>query len=209
MAKVSPTRMNLLARKSQLELAMEGVALLKQKREVLMREFMKRVKPLMEKQNRLHHEIVRAFHCLNIARAMDGLGGLQSAAYLREHRVGVEMSLEKNWGIRMPAIDSVEGLDVGSREPYAYSKSLRIFETRNRFEQSLELILEIAPLEAALKRLGREIQKTTRRINALEVMLVPRLRDEIREIRTTLEEREREDNFRLRRIKGKKESDRE
>jgi V/A-type H+-transporting ATPase subunit D len=57
-----------------------------------------------------------------------------------------------------------------------------------------------------MKRLGREIQKTTRRINALEVMLVPRLGNEIRYIRGSLEEREREDNFRLRRIKNSKET---
>ncbi len=204
MARVSPTRMNLLSRKSQLELAREGVALLKQKREVLMREFMKRVKPLMEKQEELHHEIVRAFHCLNMARALDGMGAIHSAAYLREHPVEVEMSVVKNWGIRMPSVDAVEGIGPEKREPYAYSKSLRIFETRNRFEKVLAIILEIAPLEASLKRLGREIQKTTRRINALEVMLVPRLHEEMRDIRSSLEEREREDNFRLRQIKNKK-----
>lgn len=205
MAKTSPTRMNLLSRKSQLSLAREGVQLLKHKREVLMSEFMNLVKPLMDKQHQLHDEVVKAFHCMNTARAIDGWGGLQSAALLREKQVSVDITIEKKWGIEIPKIEAVEGLGVRFREPYSHSTSLRIFETRERFEKILNQILEIAPLEASLRRLGREIQKTTRRINALEIMLMPRLWEEIRYIRSTLEEREREDNYRLRRIKNKKE----
>ena len=198
--------MNLLSRKSQHVLAREGVTLLKHKREVLMAEFMKLVKPLMEKQKRLHKEMVQAFHCLNTARAIDGIGELESAANLRENRVSIDITTVKNWGIEIPKIESADGLGARFREPYSHSTSLRIFETRDRFEKVLNEILEIAPLEAGLKRLGREIQKTTRSINALELMLIPRLRDEIRFIRNSLEEREREDNFRLRRIKDKKRS---
>ncbi len=197
--------MNLLSRKSQFGLAREGVRLLKQKREVLMSQFMDIVKPLKEKQERLHKEMVLAFHCMNTARAIDGWGGLHSAAIQREKKVSVDISKDKKWGIEIPKIDTVDGLGAPFREPYSQSISLRIFETRDRFEKIVMLILEFAPLEASLKRLGREIQKTTRRINALEIMLIPRLQREIRFIRSTLEEREREDNFRLRRIKNKKE----
>ena len=205
MAKISPTRMNLLARKSQLNLAREGVELLKHKREVLMSEFMNLIKPLKEKQSRLHRDLVEAFHCLNTARAIDGSGGIESAILLREHSPSIDIGIAKKWGLELPKIESIDGLGLQFREPHSHSISLRIFETRDRFESILEQILQLAPLEVSLKRLGKEIQKTTRRINALEVMLMPNLRDEIRFIRNTLEEREREDNFRLRRIKNKKE----
>ena len=70
--------MNLISRKSQAALAREGVQLLRHKREVLMSEFMKIVKPLMNKHSRLHKEMVQAYHCLNTARSIDGLGELQS-----------------------------------------------------------------------------------------------------------------------------------
>lgn len=206
MAKASPTRMNLLSRKSQLGFAREGVQLLKHKREVLMAEFMKTVRPLMEKHTELHRELAIAFNCLNTARSVDGLGEIEMAALLREHHVSIEIASKKNWGIEMPVIKSVDGLGEMYQEPHALDVSLRTFETRDRFEIVMQHILEIAPLEASLKRLGREIQKTTRRINALEIMLIPRLLDEIRSIRGALEEREREDNYRLRRIKNKKES---
>ena len=204
MAKVSPTRMNLLSRKSQLGLAGEGIELLKHKREVLMTEFMKIVKPLMDKHNRLHKGMVQAYHCLNTARAVDGPGALKSASLLRENSVSIDIHSEKSWGISIPKIDSIRGLGVQFREEHSIGVSLRIFETRDRFEKIVEEVLELAPLEASLKRLGKEIRKTTRRINALEMMLVPRLKDEIRGIRGALEEREREDNYRLRRIKNKK-----
>ena len=207
MEKVSPTRMNLLSRKSQHVLACEGVELLKHKREVLLSKFMDLIKPLMDKQNQLHMEMVHAFHCLNTARAIDGWGDLESAALLWDKKVSVEISKESSWGVEIPKIEIIEGLDTNFRGSHSHSISLRIYETRDRFEKILNLIFEIAPLEAALKRLGREIQKTTRRINALEIMLIPRLRHEIRFIRSTLEEREREDNFRLRRIANKKESE--
>ncbi|MFC1692076.1 V-type ATP synthase subunit D [Candidatus Latescibacterota bacterium] len=204
MEKTSPTRMNLISRKSQLGLAGDGVNLLKHKREVLMVEFMNLVKPLSEKQRRLHKEMVEAFHCMNTARAVDGRGDLQSAAHLREKKVSIDIHMEKNWGLEIPKIDTIEELKPDFMDSHSDSVSLRIFETRDRFEKVLKHVLELAPIEVSLKRLGREIQKTTRRINALEIMLIPRLRDEIRFIRNTLEEREREDNFRLRRIKNKK-----
>ena len=197
--------MNMLSRKSQLGLAGEGVELLKHKREVLISRFMELIKPLMEKRRLLHTETVKAFQCLNTARAIDGSGALQSAALLREKKISVDISSESSWGVEIPKIEAVDGLDTSLRVPYSHMISLRIFETGNRFEKILQQILELAPLEAGLKRLGSEIQKTTRRINALEGMLIPRLRDEIRFIRSTLEEREREDNFRLKRIKNKKE----
>lgn len=205
MEKISPTRMNLLSRKSQLVLAHEGVQLLKYKREVLLSQFMELVKPLMEKQKLVHKEMVKAFHCMNTARAIDGWEDLQSAALLRETKVSVDIRREMKRGVEIPKIESVDGLGADFRELYYKNISLRIFETKDRFEKIIKIIIEIAPLEASLKRLAREIQKTTRRVNALEVMLIPRLKNEIRFIRSTLEEREREDNFRLRRFKNKKE----
>ena len=66
--------MNLLSRKAQLKFAREGVTLLKHKREVLMSQLMDIVKPLKEKQRQLHSEMVKAFHCQNTARAIDGRG---------------------------------------------------------------------------------------------------------------------------------------
>ncbi len=197
--------MNLLSRKSQLSLAGEGVELLKHKREALMSQFMELIKPLVEKRDKLHDKMIQAFYCMNNSRAIDGWEGLDPAVAIEDEKVRVDIRKELNWGVEIPKIVDIEGLDTQFRENYSPTATLRIFETKERFKDILGDILELAPLEASLKRLGREIRKTTRRINALEEMLMPRLRNEIRFIRSTLEEREREDNFRLRRIKNKKE----
>jgi V/A-type H+/Na+-transporting ATPase subunit D len=197
--------MNLLSRKSQLGLAGEGVELLKHKREALMSQFMELIKPLVEKRNQLHDKMLHAYYCMNTSRSIDGWEGLDPATFLQDKKVRVDIKKELNWGVEIPKIDDIEGLDSQFKETYSPAITLRIFETKDRFKNVLSDILELAPLEASLKRLGSEIRKTTRRINALEEMLMPRLRNEIRFIRSTLEEREREDNFRLRRIKNKKE----
>ena len=167
--------MNLLSRKSQLALARDGVQLLRHKREVLMTQFMELVRPLMEKQQEIYREMVNAFNCLNTARSIDGCGAIEVATLLREYEVTVEVRRIHKRGLEMAIIDSVDGIGAEFREPHAHGTSLRIFETRDRFERTLAHLLELAPLEASIRRLGREIQKTTRRINALEEMLMPRL----------------------------------
>ena len=69
----------------------------------------------------------------------------------------------------------------------------------------MDLILKVAPVERKLKRLADEIRKTSRRVNALEQRLLPRLAEQVQFIRTALDQREREDIFRLKRLKQKRE----
>ena len=82
--------------------------------------------------------------------------------------------------------------------------STRVQIAAQRFEQAMNLILDVASTEVLLRRIGNEIRKTTRRVNALEQILIPRLRAQMRYIRDTLEERAREDTFRLKRLKKAK-----
>ena len=81
--------------------------------------------------------------------------------------------------------------------------SSRIDETADKFERILDVIIEYADIETRLKRLGEEIQKTNRRVNALEQITVPALREQVAYIRQTLDERAREDLFRLKKVKKK------
>jgi V/A-type H+-transporting ATPase subunit D len=79
-------------------------------------------------------------------------------------------------------------------------------ESGDRFEQVVAAFLTVASTEITLRKIGEEIKKTTRRVNALEQVVIPRVRGEIRYIRDVLEQRAREDVFRLKRIKKKLES---
>ncbi|TMI89931.1 MAG: V-type ATP synthase subunit D, partial [Bacillati bacterium ANGP1] len=76
----------------------------------------------------------------------------------------------------------------------------------DQFEEVLAAVLEVASTEVTLRKIGEEIKKTTRRVNALEQVVIPRIRGEIRFIRDVLEQRAREDVFRLKRIKKKLEA---
>jgi V/A-type H+-transporting ATPase subunit D len=77
----------------------------------------------------------------------------------------------------------------------------RIDETAEMFEMELDLIIGLAETETALKRLGGEIQMTRRRVNALEQVLIPDLKKQAKYIENTIDEREREDLFRLKKVK--------
>jgi V/A-type H+-transporting ATPase subunit D len=82
--------------------------------------------------------------------------------------------------------------------------SARIDETADRFEQVIKHAIHVAPVEHKLNILAEHIRRTSRRVNALEQRLLPRLNQQIRFIRNTLDQREREDIFRLKRLKQKK-----
>jgi len=79
-------------------------------------------------------------------------------------------------------------------------------ESADHFEEVVAAILDVASTEITLRKIGEEIKKTTRRVNALEQVVIPRIRGEIRYIRDVLEQRAREDVFRLKRIKKKLEA---
>jgi V/A-type H+-transporting ATPase subunit D len=77
----------------------------------------------------------------------------------------------------------------------------RIVEAAEKFEMELDLIIGLAETETALKRLGGEIQMTRRRVNALEQIMIPELKKQAKYIENTIDEREREDLFRLKKVK--------
>ena len=203
---ISPTRMNLLQRKAQAKMARDGAELLRNKRDALMQEFMELLRPLLDEREKLAEISQHAFQSLLMAKALDGQEAINSVAFATSRDVTVEVNLEKIWGIGIPEVKAPDGYIRGPLDRgYAItSTSARIDETAEAFEQVLEAVVRMAPTEVKLKRLGGEIRKTTRRVNALEEMIIPRYDNQIKYIQRTLEEREREDIFRLKRIKAKK-----
>ena len=108
-------------------------------------------------------------------------------------------------GVRIAEIEFPPvGLPRFGRGYSATGSSAHIDLTAQRFEAELELILRIAAYEVRLRRLSEEIGTTTRRVNALETVVIPRLAIQIRLIHSRLEERERQDRFRLKRFKERR-----
>lgn len=205
MEEVRPTRAELLERKQQMTLAQQGMDLLKQKRDALLIEFMSVMDETLRLSGSLQSSVAEAQYSLAVAKAVDGPVALRSAALATMGDVGVEMSGTKIMGVAVPVVTKGES-PVRSSFSRGYSVtgvSSRVDETAEKFERILDVIIEYAGIETRLKRLGEEINKTNRRVNALEQVTMPGLQEQVAYIRMTLDERAREDLFRLKKVKRK------
>lgn len=202
MQQVTPTRMALLAKKAQIKLAEQGSELLKEKQTTLVKEFMKISGTAMAKSDELERLAVQADRELVRARALDGPEAVRSASFAAQGEVSLEVSETTIMGVSVPVVEQVSVKRPLMERGYGLvGTSSRIDEVASSFEDELNLIIELAAIEMRLKRLGEEIRKTTRRVNALENVLIPDLHAQLRYIEMTLAEREREDIFRLKRMK--------
>lgn len=203
MEQVNPTRMELLAKRSQIALASQGRDLLKEKRNALWKELMKTADVVMRGSNELEQVAGEARRALARAEAFDGREGVQSAAFAARREVSIEVTGVNVMGVPVPVIERKRiGRSNAQRGYSLASTSHRIDTAAARFEDELELVIELAASEMRLRRLAEEIRKTTIRLNALEMVLIPRLEAQRAYIESVLEEREREDTFRLKRVKA-------
>jgi len=205
MEQVSPTRMNMLAKKAQVKLAKQGVDLLKKKRDALVQEFFAIVSKLMDARKKLDGLSHHAYRSLMISKAIDGERTLKSVSLAGKRDIKVEMLEKSIWGVKVPVLSYDEVRRNFTERGYSPTGvSSRLDVTAEKFEDIIALLMQIASVEVHLKRLGVEIKKTSRRVNALEENLIPKLNMQTRFIRNVLEERAREDTFRLKQIKNKK-----
>ncbi len=200
--RVSPTRMELLRRKTQIALAEQGEELLREKRNALAKEFMTIVGIVVEASERLERVATEASQALAVAEAIDGVEATRSASFVATRGIDVQVTSESIMGVRVPRIEKQDLSRSVLERGYGLSgTSSRIDLVAERFEEEVELIIELAATEMRLRRLAEEIQETSRRVNALENILIPRLEAQLKYIQMVLDEREREDLFRLKHIK--------
>ncbi len=203
MEQVNPTRMELLAKRAQLALAEQGRNLLKDKRNALWKELMKTARSVMRESSALETLAGEARRALAWAEALDGREGVQSAAFAARRNVSIEVIGANVMGVAVPVIERKKLARSNVQRGYSLaSTSSRVDAAAARFEDELELMIEIAAGEMRLRRLSEEIRKTTIRVNALEMILLPRLEAQKAYIEAVLDEREREDTFRLKRVKA-------
>lgn len=207
MDQVSATRSELLARRTRIGLAVQGRDLLKEKRSALMREFNRLSADAMAAMNDLEERARGARASLGEAVALDGPEAVGSAALAARDEVGVRLASKSVAGVQ---IVELEHDPVGrARTERGYSLSAttpRIDGVAEGFETVVEGLLDFVAVELSLRRLAEEITRTTRRVNALEHVVVPRLEDERDFIAMVLEERELENRVRLMRAKARAEA---
>ncbi|HEU0295431.1 MAG TPA: V-type ATP synthase subunit D [Anaerolineales bacterium] len=210
MSNVSVTRMELLARKAQIALASQGRDLLEQKRTALMKEFMRTADTAMEHSDALQVSATNASQSLARAEAMAGAESVRAAALASRGGFELEVTTASVMGVRVPQIEQKSASRSFLERGYSIvGTSISIDETASAFEREVEAIIQLAETELRLVRLGDEIQRTSRRLNALDHFLIPRLKAERDFIQMALDERERADHFRLKLVKRSLERKRE
>ena len=203
MEQLSATRSELLARRLRIALATQGRDLLKEKRAALMLEFGRLSAGVLEAVETLGRRAAQSASALGDAVAFDGAEAVGSAAHAASGVVETRLSTRSVAGVHVVELEH----DRVSRARTARGYSLvattpRIDVAAASFERQLDLLLDVAASELSLRRLAEEISRTTRRVNALEQVIVPRLEDERDAIEMVLDERELEDRVRLRRARA-------
>jgi V/A-type H+-transporting ATPase subunit D len=203
MEQVSATRSELLARRARIRLAVQGGGLLKERRGALIKEFDRLGASVLMSMDLLDREVAGAGQVLGVAIADDGREPFDSAAFAAED--GIELTVHTRSVAGVQIVEIEKGNVERARTSRGYSlvaTSARTDAVAERFESVLDRLLDIAALELSVRRLADEIARTTRRMNALEHVVVPRLEAEHARISLVLEERELEDRVRLRRIRA-------
>jgi V/A-type H+/Na+-transporting ATPase subunit D len=204
MEQVYATRSELLARRARIRLAVQGGGLLKERRGALIKEFDRLSASVLKSIDRLDREIAGAGRLLGIAIADDGREPLDSAGFAAEDGIGVTLHTRSVAGVHIVEIEKDEVERARTSRGYSLvATSARIDAVAERFESVLDRLLGVAALELSVRRLAEEIARTTRRMNALEHVVVPRLETERARISLVLSERELEDRVRLRRMRGR------
>lgn len=205
MEKVKSTRGELLWRKQQLQLAVQGMELLKKKRDALLREFLPIIDETMKLSLRLERATQEAQETLAMAKAVDGEATVTSVSFATKGEVHVDITGTHVMGVPIPVIRKAEApLRNDLNRGYSLTGvSARIGYAAQKFEEIVGTMIESADIETRLRRLGEELQKTNRRVNALENVVVPELEEQVKFIYSALDERAREDHFRLKKVKKK------
>lgn len=160
------------------------------------------MREVLDGRARLDEVLGEAVKALALSRALDGGESLESLALAAGRDVPLRVSVRRVWGVPTPTVvapDLVRAADARGSSPTSWGPSGA--EAARRHEQALETLLRIASRELHLARLGDEIQATSRRINALEQLLLPSLGAEAGRIEDALAERDREDTVRLKRFR--------
>jgi H(+)-transporting ATP synthase, vacuolar type, subunit D len=194
--------MELIKKNGQIKLAEQGRDLLREKMDALIQEFFQIMVSVSKSREELEIAAVAAQRSLCVAEAVDDIVALKSASFATKRALTLDIRGKNIMGVPVPLVErKTVSKSVLERGYSMIGTSGRIDEAAERYETELDLIIELAETETSLRRLGDEIQNNRRRVNALEQVLIPELKRQAKYIKVAIEEREREDLFRLKKVK--------
>lgn len=200
---VNPTRMELNRLKKRLKTARRGHKLLKDKRDELMKKFISVVKENISLREEMESKVMDAHSSFVIARAVMQSENLEEALMFPKRSVDLQVAEENLMSVKVPVFD-FEDVEDGDTNIYPYglhSTSGELDGAVLNLTDAFPVLMSLAEKEKTAQLLAREIEKTRRRVNALEYIMIPQLEETIRYITMKLDENERGNITRLMKVK--------
>ena len=200
---VTPTRMVLNQLKGRLKTATRGHKLLKDKRDELMRQFMEVVKKNKELRLRVEEGLTEAFAALTVASAVMSPEMLEQALMYPRQSVELDMGFKNIMSVNVPEYSfKTRNADPGEIYPYGFAQTSGELDiAMQHMSRVFEDMLELAQIEKTMQLLAEEIEKTRRRVNALEYVMIPDMKENIKFISMKLEENDLSTKVRLMKVK--------
>lgn len=197
---VSPTRMELLKLRRKLAIAQRGHKLLKEKLDELVRKMISLVKEVTDLRDRTDMELIRSMRLMNFAGFATFPESVSAA--MTEHYIDIETEITMTplLNLKIPRF-SIPGDSLIKTIPGFAQTSAALDESFDIFADALKMLVELASREKEIRMVADEIEKTRRRVNALEYILIPGITGSIKFISMKIEETERNTLVRLMRIK--------
>ena len=200
---INPTRMELTRLKGRLKTAQRGHKLLKDKRDELMKQFMDVVRENRALRKRVEEGLMKAHSSFTVAAALMSPEMLEQSLLYPKQSVELEMSFQNIMSVDVPQYQfKTKSEDPGEIYPYGFAAtSGELDDAVAALSQVFRDMLHLAEIEKTSQLLAEEIEKTRRRVNALEYVKIPEMQANIKYITMKLDENERANTIRLMKVK--------
>jgi len=200
---IKPTRSELMQLKIKIKLAKEGYNLLKKKRDGLILDFLRILKDIKNMRSIIQEHYLSATDKINMARVIESDLKIKSIALSIANQPEIQIEKKNVMGVVVPNISKVDLQHTTLSRGYGLYGSAAIDEAAEGYEKLTEIIVHAAEIEASMRKILKELEKTKRRVNALEYSVIPGLEQTKSFIQFRLEEAERENIFRMKRMRKK------
>lgn len=200
---VNPTRMELTSLKKRLKVAARGHKLLKDKRDELMKRFLELVRENKKRRDEVEALLMEVYSSFTVASAVMSPQILEEALMYPKQGVELQVGRKNVMSVDVPVFEfrttTEETTDIF---PYGFASTSGELDTAiTHLSQAFPSMLELAAMEKEAQLLAGEIEKTRRRVNALEYVMIPQLQETIKYITMKLDENERGNITRLMKVK--------
>ena len=200
---INPTRMELTRLKGRLKTAQRGHKLLKDKRDELMKQFMDVIRENRSLRRRVEEGLMRAHGSFTVAAALMSPEMLEQSLLYPKQSVELDMTFQNIMSVDVPKYEfRTSSQDPGEIYPYGFAQtSGELDDAVDAMSQVFQDMLKLAEIEKTSQLLAEEIEKTRRRVNALEYVKIPEMQENIKYITMKLDENERANTIRLMKVK--------